>query len=159
MRSGLIVLAIVILIAGAALLLRSRAEKPAAGRIVVVPSSERSTFAAQPAGPREAPQRKGSPTAGQDRAWAESSETLLRVQMRQVPMLDVGDNLQVSCGGTVCRVAARLPAGLHGDNRAMYWRFIQGPAVRERVEELGLPLTDAQLGLDDRFVLSFRKSS
>ena len=162
MRLPLIVAVVVALVAGAVLLTRRSAsapDRPRAG-IVVVQAGERLPATARADGLVAA---ASAPAAAKrafadDRAWATYSEGVLRVQLRQVPMLDVGDNLQISCARARCLVTARLPAGLEGENRAMYWRFIQGPAVRERTAELHLPLGDARLGPDDRFVLAFTKA-
>jgi len=159
MRATPFVVAIVILLAGVGLFLArpDRRADPPSGGIVVVRS------AASPAPPAGAKPPAPPPViraASRDRnEWEAKSEAVLRAQMRQVPMLDVADNLQVSCAAARCEVAARLPAGLEGKNRAMYWRFIQGPAVRERMIELGLPLDRADLRPDDRFTLSFTKGA
>lgn len=166
MRSAYLVVAIAILLAGAGVfLVRPDGPSNAPSRVIVVvragdyaptatPRAQRvdATPPARPTAIRSTPEPEVS-------AWAITSEVLLRAQMRQVPMLDVADNLEISCAAARCHAEARLPAGLEGDNRALYWRFIQGPAVRERMAELGLPLDRAELGSDDRFVLHFAKGA
>ena len=73
-------------------------------------------------------------------------------------MLTAEQGLNVTCATTVCQARGFTPAGMTADDREIYWRMIQGPAVRKYMAERGLTLTHATIGEGGAFEIYYLRA-
>ena len=74
-------------------------------------------------------------------------------------MLTAEQGLIVTCTTTVCRARGFTPAGMTAADREIYWRMVQGPAVRKYMAERGITLTHATIGEGGAFQIYYLRAN